>query len=108
MSKEALINIENIQGIIDFKFKIDQVIEENKEDRDDKNEDNIDEDNEIWDNGNINYQGSKASDIKDTWSQDCIKTLLSKNIIKAYKNGTLKPKEFITRGETAVLVGRAF
>lgn len=109
MDREALVNIQNIEGKIDFSFKIDQVIKDDKEDKEEKN-DKKDKDyeyNETWDNDHVNYKESKASDIKDTWAHDCIKTLLEKGIIKPYEDGTIRPKQFITRAETAVLVGRA-
>lgn len=99
MDKEALINIQNIEGVIDFGFKIDEVIDSDKDDNNDK-------DQETWYDGGIYYGGTKLTDLKETWSHDCIKTLLSKGIIKPYKDGTIKAKQFITRGETAVLVGR--
>lgn len=49
----------------------------------------------------------KYDDIDNHWAHDCIKTLLKHEIIKGYPDGTIKPNNYITRAETAVLVGNA-
>lgn len=46
-------------------------------------------------------------DIKGHWAHNCIITLLKHNIIEPYPDGTIKPDNYITRAEVAVLMGKA-
>jgi len=46
-------------------------------------------------------------DIDDHWAHDCIETLLEHGIIDGYPDGTIRPDDFITRAEVAVLIGKA-
>lgn len=46
-------------------------------------------------------------DANGHWAHDCIMTLLKHEIIQGYPDGSIKPDEFITRAEAAVLVGKA-
>lgn len=46
-------------------------------------------------------------DISGHWAHDCIITLLEKEIIKGYQDGSIRPENFTTRAEAASLVGRA-
>lgn len=41
------------------------------------------------------------------WAHDCIITLLEKGIITGYPDGTIRPDNYITRLEAAVLISRA-
>lgn len=49
----------------------------------------------------------KPTDIEGHWAHDCIITLIKHGIIKGYPDGTIRPDNYVTRAETAVLVGRA-
>ncbi|MTI69377.1 MAG: S-layer homology domain-containing protein [Firmicutes bacterium] len=49
----------------------------------------------------------KSKDTKGHWAHDCIETLLKYGIIKGYPDGSIRPENYITRAEAAVLVGRA-
>lgn len=46
-------------------------------------------------------------DIDKHWAHDCIITLFNHGIIQGYPDNTIRPDNYITRGEAAVLVGRA-
>jgi len=46
-------------------------------------------------------------DIKGHWAHDCIITLLEHGIIEPYPDGTIRPENYITRAEVAVLMGKA-
>lgn len=46
------------------------------------------------------------SDI-DHWAHDCIEELLEHGIIKGYPDLTIRPENYITRAEAAILVGKA-
>lgn len=46
-------------------------------------------------------------DIKDHWACDCMQMLLEKGIVIGYEDGTIRPENYISRAETAVLVGKA-
>ncbi len=49
-------------------------------------------------------------DVKDTdghWAHDCIETLIEHGIIVGYPDETIRPENYITRAEVAVLVSRA-
>lgn len=55
--------------------------------------------------------GRDDEDIKDNsknhWAHDCIKTLLAHGIIQGYPDGTIRPENYITRAEAAVLIANA-
>ncbi len=61
------------------------------------------------DENNEDTESEEASfiDIKDHWSKDYIKEVVSKNIIKGYPDGTFKPENKITREEFASILIRA-
>lgn len=93
--KEAQTNVEGVEGLLDFHFSIEQL-------KDDSGSDND------------NYEPedkmpllSNGEDIEDHWAHDCIETLIKKGIINGYEDGTIRPEDKITRGEAAVIVGRA-
>ncbi|WP_161802932.1 S-layer homology domain-containing protein [Caloranaerobacter sp. TR13] len=46
-------------------------------------------------------------DIKGHWAKDCIQTLIEHNIVNGYPDKTIRPDNFITRAEAAVLICRA-
>ncbi len=46
-------------------------------------------------------------DIGGHWAHDCIVALLQHGVIQGYEDGTIRPDNYITRAETAVLVGKA-
>jgi hypothetical protein len=46
-------------------------------------------------------------DSDDHWAHDCIDTLIKHGIIQGYPDNTIRPDNYITRVEAAVLVGRA-
>jgi hypothetical protein len=46
-------------------------------------------------------------DLDGHWAHDCIMTLLEKGIIQGNEKGEIKPDDYITRAEAAVLVGKA-
>jgi len=46
-------------------------------------------------------------DTDDHWAHDCIQTLIEHGIIQGYPDGTIRPENYITRAETAVLVSKA-
>lgn len=49
----------------------------------------------------------RFSDVeRERWSSDYIEVLTRNGILKGYKDGSFKPKKYITRAELAVLVGR--
>lgn len=49
----------------------------------------------------------KPIDADEHWAHDCIQTLLEHGIIQGYPDGTIRPENYITRAETAVLVAKA-
>ncbi|EOD01699.1 S-layer homology domain-containing protein [Caldisalinibacter kiritimatiensis] len=53
------------------------------------------------------YKKTETKDSDDHWAHDCIETLIQKGIIKGYPDGTIRPENYITRAEAAVLIGRA-
>ncbi|WP_427337764.1 S-layer homology domain-containing protein [Caloranaerobacter sp. DY30410] len=46
-------------------------------------------------------------DIEGHWAKNCIQALIEHNIIKGYPDKTIRPDNFITRAEAAVLICRA-
>jgi uncharacterized YkwD family protein len=51
---------------------------------------------------------SKFKDIPDNyWAKKEIEELVSKGIIKGYPDGTFKPDQYVTRAQTAVIIGKA-
>lgn len=82
MSEDAEINIAGIKAKVDFVVNVSEEVYS-------KNENN--------------------DEIKSRshWAHDCIKTLLDKEIIQGYPDGTIKPDNYITRAEAAVLVSKA-
>lgn len=49
----------------------------------------------------------KRKDTEAHWAHDCIETLLAHGIIQGYPDGTMRPENYITRAEAAVLIGKA-
>jgi hypothetical protein len=49
----------------------------------------------------------KIPDVVEHWAHDCIATLLEKEIIQGNEKGEIKPDDYITRAEAAILVGKA-
>lgn len=47
------------------------------------------------------------TDIEGHWAKDCIQALIEHNIVKGYPDKTIRPDNFITRAEAAVLICRA-
>ena len=46
---------------------------------------------------------TKFSDVKGRWSERAIASLVDKQIMNGYSNGTFKPQQKITREEFAVI-----
>lgn len=51
---------------------------------------------------------AQASDIAGNWAEPFIRSLVEKDIIKGYPDGTFKPDRPVTRAEFAALLNRAF
>ncbi|WP_310483803.1 S-layer homology domain-containing protein [Chamaesiphon sp. VAR_48_metabat_403] len=51
---------------------------------------------------------AQASDIAGNWAEPFIRSLVAKDIIKGYPDGTFKPDRPVTRAEFAALLNRAF
>lgn len=49
----------------------------------------------------------KAIDSDGHWAHDCIETLLEHGIIQGYPDGTIRPENYITRAEVAILIAKA-
>lgn len=47
------------------------------------------------------------TDISGHWAFDCIKSLITRGIIKGYPDGSVKPSNNITRAEAAVIIAKA-
>lgn len=54
-----------------------------------------------------NNKKDKAIDTDGHWAHDCIETLLEHGIIQGYPDGTIRPENYITRAETAILIAKA-
>ncbi len=89
MDENAGNELQGIKATVDFLINAQENPDQNSDDDDD------DDDDDIKDINN------------DHWAHDCIKTLLKHGIIKGYPDGTIRPENYITRAEAAVLVGRA-
>lgn len=48
-----------------------------------------------------------AVDADGHWCHDCIETLIEHGILKGYPDGSIRPENYVTRAEIAVLIGRA-
>lgn len=53
------------------------------------------------------YPNHKYQDIYGHWAHDCIKALLNRGIIKGYPDNTIRPENFITRAEMAVVISNS-
>jgi S-layer homology domain len=53
-------------------------------------------------------QITQSTDIAGNWAEPFIKSLVEKDIIKGYPDGSFKPDQPITRAEFAALLNRAF
>ena len=96
MNKEAKVNVEGIESLIDFIFKIDQYIGQDKENREDSKSEF--EKNKVL---------KEDENIEVHWAHNCITALLNQGIIQGYEDGSIRPENMITRAEASVVVGKA-
>jgi hypothetical protein len=59
------------------------------------------------DNGDDDKKSHMIPDIKGHWSHDCIIALIEHDVLEPDSNGNIRPEEYITRAEAAVLIGKA-
>lgn len=97
-------NVEGVEGLLDFHFSIEQ-LKDDSPPHDDRDHDREPVEYVYVPEDKIPL--SNVEDIEDHWAHDCIETLIKKGIIKGYEDGTIRPENKITRGEAAVIVGRA-
>lgn len=68
----------------------------------------VDEEIQLEDENEIKQEvNEKFIDIEGHWAKDCIEMLIEHNIVKGYPDKTIRPDNFITRAEAAVLICRA-
>lgn len=84
----------------DVSFTIKTPITDNDEDKPDDNDKPIIK--PIVEKTVIN-----VNDIDGHWAHDCILTLLEEKIIEVDENGKIRPDDYLTRAETAMLLGKA-
>lgn len=99
MDEDAGNNLQSLEA--DVSFIIKTPITQNDDDDDDKDDDDKEDDPIIEEPIDI------IPDLGGHWAHDCIATLLEKEIIQGNENGEIKPDDYITRAEAAVLVGKA-
>ncbi|MDS3861933.1 S-layer homology domain-containing protein [Thermosynechococcaceae cyanobacterium BACA0444] len=51
---------------------------------------------------------SSFSDVQGIWGQTCIESLVRRNIISGYPDGTFRPNAAVTRAEFAAMLSKAF
>jgi len=102
MAEEAEINIAGIASSIDFTVAVEGDTSTGN-DSDDKDKDKyVDRDKEL-----IEEPIEVIPDIGSHWGHDCIVKLIEKGIVEGYEDGSIKPENYITRVEAAVLIGKA-
>lgn len=96
MDEDAGNNLQDLEA--DVSFLIKTPITQNHDDDDDDDKD---------DKPIIEKPIDIIPDLGEHWAHECIATLLEKEIIQGNENGEIKPDDYITRAEAAVLVGKA-
>jgi hypothetical protein len=101
MDEDAGNELQSMSADVSFFIKTPITKDNDNDDDDDKPIDDDDPDPIIEEPINI------IPDIDGHWAHDCIMTLLEKGIIQGNEKGEIKPDDYITRAEAAVLVGKA-
>ncbi len=74
----------------------------------DNSEKEVDEEIQLEDESEKKQEvNEEFIDIKGHWAKDCIQALIEHNIVNGYPDKTIRPDNFITRAEAAVLICRA-
>lgn len=99
MDEKAGNSMQGLKATVAFLVNMDENPVPGGNDEDDDDEDN--------DDGLIEDPLEKYPDIGGHWAHDCIVTLLKYGIIHGYPDGTIRPDNYITRAEAAVLAANA-
>lgn len=99
MDKSAGNNLQGLKATVDF-------IINSQENPYGEPPDNKDDDRDRGDN----HGGERADTIPDIgghWAHDCILALIEHGVLEPDSNGSVRPEDYITRAETAVLMAKA-
>ena len=107
MDESADITIAGITGITDFTVSVAEISTDNGDIDDGDGDIGKDKGDEVIDDELVEEPIEEVPDIGGHWAHDCIEILLEKGIVTGYPDGTIKPENYITRVEAAVLIARA-
>lgn len=104
MDENAGNNMQGLKAIVDFVINS----QENPYDEPSDDEDDDDDKDRKDTNGNlIEEPVDVIPDIGGHWAHDCIAALIKHGVLDPDSNGSIRPEDYITRAEAAVLIGRA-
>ncbi len=103
MDEEAGNELQNLSAKVSFLIKTPITNTDEEKPDDDGDDDDDDDDTKPT----VEEPIVTIPDIGGHWAHDCIVTLLEKGIIEADKDGNVRPDDYITRAETAMLMAKA-
>jgi len=110
MDESAGNSLQGLRASVDFVVRLQENPYDNPHD-DDKEDHNDDDDGDRDDGddgrGRRKESGTAASDIDGHWAHDCIIALIEHDVLEPDSNGSVRPDDYITRAEAAVLMGKA-
>ncbi len=100
MDKSAGNNLQGLKAIVDF-------IVNSQENPYDSGDGDNDRDNSEKKDRLKEKSVNKVPDISGHWAHDCILALIEHDVLEPGPNGSVRPEDYITRAEAAVLMGKA-
>lgn len=100
MDKSAGNNLQGMKATVSFIINSQENPYETPSDDDDDKDDDRDK-------GLIEEPINKIPDIGGHWAHDCIIALIENDVLIPSSNGSVRPEDYITRAEAAVLMGKA-
>lgn len=107
MSGDAGNNLQGLKATVDFIVNLQEDPYENPPDDNEDEKDDKDDKDDEESNGLVEEPLEKIPDIGGHWAHDCIVALIEHDVLEPDANGSVRPEDFITRAEAAVLMGKA-
>jgi len=99
MAESAGNNLQGLKATVDFIVNLQENPYEDQPDDDDDDDDDRDD--------RIEEPVIKIPDVGGHWAHDCIIALIENDVLVPNPNGSVRPEDYITRAEAAVLIGKA-
>lgn len=105
MDESAGNNLQGLKATVDFVINLQENPYDQPPDKDDDDDDDRDG-NDRSDNL-VEEPLDVIPDINGHWAHDCIIALIEHDVLVPDSNGSVRPEDYITRAEAAVLMGKA-